>query len=159
MGHSNVFQAFKTYCSESGNKHLLSSIERVLGLFTNNKELVRGLPLKDSARKIFRTEGFIPIGQIAFKEEAAGKLRNFAIVDVWTQSLLRPLHDALFKILKQLPNDGTFDQDASFLRCVEKAKESHCAFGYDLSAATDRLPMDLQVEILASLLGRPLAES
>lgn len=115
--------------------------------------------MKEGARRVYEVSGRIPIGQIAFKEEAAGKLRNFAIVDIWTQSLLRPLHDALFGLLRTLPNDGTFDQDASFRRCVEKAKESGCAFGYDLSAATDRLPMSLQVEILASLLGRKLAEA
>jgi len=32
------------------------------------------------------------LGRLAFKEEAAGKLRVFAMVDVITQSLLEPLH-------------------------------------------------------------------
>jgi len=159
VGHSDVFPAFKAYCLESGNSHILQKVESILGLFTHSSELVRGLPMKRSARELFRAVGKIPIGQIAFKEEAAGKLRNFAIVDIWTQSLLRPLHDALFKLLKSLPNDGTFDQDASFQRCVEKASKSHCAFGYDLSAATDRLPISLQVHILGSLLGYKLAEN
>lgn len=101
----------------------------------------------------------IPIGQLAFKEEAAGKLRVFAMVDVWTQSLLKPLHDALFKMLQSLPNDGTFDQEASFSRCVQKAAKSKTAFGYDLSAATDRLPLRLQVSILASLIGASAAKA
>lgn len=159
MGHSDVFQAFKTYCLESGNDHLLTKVEDILKLFVHSKELTRGLPLKKSALELFQATGRIPIGQIAFKEEAAGKLRNFAIVDIWTQSLLRPLHDALFGLLQSLPNDGTFDQDASFKRCVKKAKESKCAFGYDLSAATDRLPMSLQVTILTVMFGSKLAEA
>jgi hypothetical protein len=53
------------------------------------------------------------IGQLAIKKEAAGKIRVFAMVDVWTQSILKPLHLALFSFLKSLPNDGTFDQTAS----------------------------------------------
>lgn len=157
MGHSDVFHAFKTYCLESGNEHLLTKVMDVCKLFTNSKELVKGLPLKRGASIYMETSGRIPIGQIAFKEEAAGKLRNFAIVDLWTQSLLRPLHDALFGLLQTLPNDGTFDQDASFKRCVQKAKENHCAFGYDLSAATDRLPMRLQVAVLTVMFGPTLA--
>jgi len=53
------------------------------------------------------------IGKLSKKAEAAGKIRIFAMVDVWTQSLLKPLHLALFDFLKSLPNDGTFDQNAS----------------------------------------------
>jgi hypothetical protein len=41
----------------------------------------------------------------------------------------------LFKVLRLLPNDGTFDQDASVTRCSEKASESGKAFSFDLSAA------------------------
>lgn len=73
--------------------------------------------------------------------------------------MLRPLHDGLFSLLKTLPNDGTFDQDASFKRCVKKASETNHAFGYDLSAATDRLPISLQVSILTALIGREAAEA
>lgn len=92
-------------------------------------------------------------GQLVTKDEAAGKVRVFAMVDVWTQSLLKPLHNAIFSVLKSLPNDGTFDQEASVRRCFEKSKVANCSFGYDLSAATDRLPIDLQVSVLSSLIG------
>jgi hypothetical protein len=92
-----------------------------------------------------------PIGQLSFKKEAAGKLRVFAMVDPWTQSILAPLHDSLFRILRNLPNDGTMDQEAAFARAQQKAVSSGCCYGYDLSAATDRLPIDIQVSILVSL--------
>lgn len=81
------------------------------------------------------------------------------MVDIWTQSLMRPLHDGIFNILKSLPNDGTFDQEASFARCVVKSRISKVAYGYDLSAATDRLPLSLQVAILTSFLGKKVAEA
>jgi hypothetical protein len=97
------------------------------------------------------------LGRLSFKEEAAGKLRVFAMVDSWTQSIFKPLHDSLFSLLSTLPNDGTFDQAAAFKRAVAKAKISGHSFGYDLSAATDRLPLILQIKLLAGLIGPHLA--
>jgi len=44
------------------------------------------------------------------KEEAAGKMRIFAMVDPLTQWLLAPLHKFLFHLLGGVPMDGTFDQ-------------------------------------------------
>ena len=50
------------------------------------------------------------IGKLSFKEEAAGKVRVFALVDPITQWLLAPLHKYLFAILRRIPMDGTFNQ-------------------------------------------------
>lgn len=90
-------------------------------------------------------------GQFSLKEEAAGKLRIFAIVDSITQSLLSPLHDFMFDLLKKIPNDGTFDQDLSVKRSQTKSAIAGKAFSFDLSAATDRLPVDLTVKILSKI--------
>jgi len=109
-----------------------------------------------------KPEQFIPrvkktwakgIGQLAFKEEAAGKLRAFALVDIWTQSLFKPLHEALFDLLRIIPNDGTFNQDLSVKRSAGKAERSGCAYSFDLSAATDRLPIKLQEALLNRFFG------
>jgi hypothetical protein len=55
----------------------------------------------------------------------------------------------LFRVLKNLETDGTFDQHAPLkLLCSKKDdvnKTFHC---FDLSAATDRLPIELQRDIL-----------
>jgi len=98
------------------------------------------------------------IGRLAFKKEPAGKLRVFAIVDGITQSTLKVFHDWVFSLLRKLPNDGTFNQEAAFDRAIEKAKASGCAFGYDLSSATDRLPLSLQVGIVEYWFGSEEAE-
>jgi hypothetical protein len=58
------------------------------------------------------------------------------------------LNEYLFDILKKLPNDGTFDQYASVKRCFIKSKEMNCSYGFDLSAATDRLPVILQSKVI-----------
>lgn len=92
------------------------------------------------------------IGKLSLKKEAAGKVRVFAMVDVWTQSALRPLHDMLFAFLRSLPNDGTFDQNASVKRCMTKSMLTNKSFGYDLSAATDRLPLVIQSGIIDKIL-------
>jgi hypothetical protein len=93
----------------------------------------------------------VNLGQLSFKEEAAGKVRVFAMVDIWTQSILKPLHDLLFRLFKSFPNDSTHNQDAGFLRAAEKTTAQGHAWSYDLSAATDRLPIDLQISVLNSL--------
>jgi hypothetical protein len=92
-----------------------------------------------------------PFGQFATKHEAAGKIRVFALVDSVTQSVMKPLHLAVFELLRELPNDGTFDQDAAVSRCSEKAIRYNQAYSFDLSAATDRLPVKLTASIFESI--------
>jgi hypothetical protein len=89
--------------------------------------------------------------QFAIKEEAAGKVRVFALLDSLSQTFLRPLHDKLFDVLRQIPNDGTFDQDASVTRCQGKAIDHGCAFSFDLTAATDRIPATLSAKVIEAL--------
>jgi hypothetical protein len=96
-------------------------------------------------------------GQLSTKLEAAGKIRVFAMVDLWTQSALQPVHKFLFDFLKTIPNDATFDQEEAVKRCFQKAEQAKKSFGFDLSAATDRLPIDLQVSVLSSLIGKEAA--
>lgn len=92
-----------------------------------------------------------PLGRLGFKTEAAGKVRVFAMVDPITNWLMKPLHDRLFNYLKGIPQDGTFDQLAPVKLLQEKGfKSFYC---YDLSAATDRLPISLQVMLLRPILG------
>ena len=115
---------------------------------------MKDLDSLNSASKLYVKKSFGGLmGQLSTKEEAAGKVRVFALVDVWTQSILKPLHDSLFSLLKSLPNDATFDQQASVKRCFAKVKLAKKSFGYDLSAATDRLPISIQVQILTPLIG------
>ncbi|QDB74989.1 MAG: RNA-dependent RNA polymerase [Epicoccum nigrum mitovirus 1] len=93
------------------------------------------------------------LSQFAIKEEAAGKLRLFALMDSITQSVMSPLHDYMFDLLRLIPNDGTFDQEASIVRSQEKAVSSGCAYSFDLTAATDRLPVVLTAFIFTTIVG------
>lgn len=99
-----------------------------------------------------RTSG---LGKLGFLEEPAGKVRVVAMVDPLTQTLLRPLHNWLFSLLKRIPEDGTFDQTAPLELLVSKGYQD--VHSYDLSAATDRLPLALQEGLLSWILGEKIA--
>lgn len=94
----------------------------------------------------------LPIGKLATKDEP-GKVRVFAMVDFWTQSLLYPFHRWVFDhILKKIWNDATFDQGEG-VRKIAAAIKSGCTkvYSFDLSAATDRLPVLIQSALLNGL--------
>lgn len=97
-----------------------------------------------------------PLGKLGVKEEP-GKKRVFAMVDWWTQTLLYPLHKAIFGSLRFIPQDSTFDQMKGVRRACDEVRGGYVA-SLDLSAATDRLPVSLQsllVDYLKPGLGGP----
>jgi len=104
------------------------------------------------------------LGKLSIKLEAAGKARVFAITDALTQSVMKPLSDAIFKLLRTLPMDGTFNQSAPLDRLVQLAKngeipeQDRVFYSYDLSSATDRLPMQIQKDILGLYFGESFSE-
>jgi hypothetical protein len=63
----------------------------------------------------------------------------------------------LFKILRNLPNDGTFSH-AKLARKTQLYTRKNPLYCFDLRAATDRMPVDLQVEILKTVIGSKLAK-
>jgi len=63
----------------------------------------------------------------------------------------------IFHFLKSLPNDATFDQQAAVKRAILKVEKFGRSFGYDLSAATDRLPIILQEAVLIPIIGEKAA--
>lgn len=84
------------------------------------------------------------VSAIADKE---GKSRVVACLDYWSQTALRPLHDYLFKILRRIPQDCTFDQ-GSFTEKLGSGKVGERFYSFDLTAATDRFPISLIQEVL-----------
>lgn len=91
------------------------------------------------------------LGKLGIKEEP-GKVRVFAMVDWWTQMALRPLHDLIFKILKRIKQDGTHDQGKAVKLAQLYLARKGVAHCFDLSAATDRLPVLLQSFLVSHLL-------
>jgi hypothetical protein len=76
------------------------------------------------------------------------KTRVIAILDYFSQSVLKPLHDYLFNILKKIPQDKTFSQ-GDFNLLFNNSEENYY-YSVDLSNATDRFPMILISKLLKS---------
>lgn len=113
--------------------------------------------LDNCSRKQVRSFGPVKrLGKLALKHEPAGKMRVFAMVDPFTQWALYPLHKVILYIIRRYSMDGTFNQVKPLGHMV-KAKQ---LYSLDLSSATDRLPISLQVKILSCMLkDSKLAES
>jgi hypothetical protein len=140
-----VFKNLMNYLNIIGGKW---NTYNFLNRFNDGVRIIESLP---EGSLSFKKSMVSPFGQFAIKREAAGKIRVFALVDSITQSVMKPVHLGLFKILRSLPNDGTFDQDTSVTRCSIKAMQYGQAFSFDLSAATDRLPVRLTASIIESI--------
>lgn len=88
-------------------------------------------------------------GRLSVVYDQAGKARVIAITSYWIQTCLKPLHLFLFNKLKLINEDGTFDQNKPLNLLLKRlSREKQRLYGFDLSAATDRLPIDLQQDIL-----------
>jgi hypothetical protein len=106
---------------------------------------------KGQQHKSVRPKG----GKLSLIREAAGKVRIIAIPDAWTQTVLKPLHNVFFDILKAIPSDGTFDQQSCITSFAEQGHSE--IFSYDLKAATDTIPLQLYQGLLEVLFGTELS--
>jgi len=86
--------------------------------------------------------------RLAFLSDKGGKTRVVGIVDILSQSLLKPVHGHLSNILRIIPQDGTFDQDFQRVRVKSWSMVDDHLSSIDLSACTDRFPGLLQALLL-----------
>lgn len=93
--------------------------------------------------------------RLSVKEDKEGKLRVFAILDYWSQTSLQRLHKEINAILKKIPADCTFDQGSR----LGRLKPNGMFHSLDLSNATDRFPIALQVKILSRLTSEEIAQA
>jgi hypothetical protein len=124
--------------------NLLEDI-RVVG---GEKLFQKMLYLKEGIQAdIFREVLPIDSGQyrkLARVDDKEMKTRVIAILDYFSQSSLKPFHHYLFKVLMKIPQDRTFSQgDFNYL-----INNSEYFYSVDLTAATDRFPMDFICHIL-----------
>jgi hypothetical protein len=96
--------------------------------------------------------------RLGFSSEGGGKTRIFAIGDYWSQMALRPIHDALMSILSRLETDGTYNQEHAFKRILELSKGRQ-TFCFDLSGASDRIPLRVQVIVISKLFSEDIANT
>lgn len=93
----------------------------------------------------------LSLGRLGLIKELRGKCRIVGITNNWVQILLRPLHDCIYSFLDtKVPEDGTNNQ-LQPVRNLLDLKVYPEFQSVDLSAATDRLPVILQADILTEL--------
>lgn len=104
---------------------------------------------------VFMTSDEPGHSKLAVIYENGNKARIVAIIDYWTQEALWPLHDVLSDILKDIPMDSTHDQDAGAerVKTFTSSRVRQGVYSFDLSSATDRLPVALQARVLDELFG------
>jgi hypothetical protein len=97
-------------------------------------------------------------GRLGFNSEPAGKTRVFAIADYWTQMSLKVIQLSLYDTLKSISTDTTADQDKGFksLLLQSSGKPTYC---FDLEAASDRIPAEMQKFRLELLGGQALGDA
>lgn len=91
--------------------------------------------------------------RLSLIKDKEAKMRIVAILDYWTQTCFEPLHKAQFALLRSLKPDCTFNQ-GGFRTKLPRTGPYH---SLDLTAATDRLPVSLQEEVLATLTSKEYA--
>jgi len=84
------------------------------------------------------------------------KMRIIAIFDYVSQIFLEGISKDIYKILGNLKEDRTYSQDPYFHIQHSSKNNFH---SIDLTAATDRFPIDLQVQVLSYLYDEQVAES
>jgi hypothetical protein len=91
------------------------------------------------------------LGRLHDLYEPAGKIRVVAIVDYWTNAVLKPLHDWMFDLLRLIPSDATFDQEGRLKEFCQRGYTD--CWSVDLSAATDTIPLELYRALMRPILG------
>jgi hypothetical protein len=109
-----------------------------------------------SIYKNLQIEKELITGRLHFLQEGGGKTRVICIPDIWSQSVLKPIHDYLYQVIRKLPGDGTFSHSEIGNR-VRKLTRTKGLICYDLKSATDRMPVDLQQSVLKHLVGDKLS--
>jgi hypothetical protein len=153
-------------------KSLWTLLLNTADFYQHARALVRGkpnlqrVPATHSCHGLLEGVGVAPnahgygknvCGRLALLTEAAGKIRVVALMDIWSQWALRPLHDWIFGVLKEIPQDGTFDQLRPVKTLLKKVQKGSTIYSYDLSAATDRIPVVIQEKLLAQIFGQTFA--
>jgi len=118
-------------------------------------KVVGGKLISDRIDNLFSSKHLIPpyeenkiYRKITHFPDKEYKVRVIAILDYWSQTVLKPLHSFLANALKKIDQDQTFHQGAF----KDKLKDCEIFYSVDLTAATDRFPITLISLILKGLL-------
>jgi hypothetical protein len=119
----------------------------------------KGSPTLSAWTDSLRVRSSTLIRKLSVKADREAKSRVFAILDYWSQTALKELHKGLFKLLRRLPGDCTFDQGRLILDFASKDNTRHKFHSFDLESATDRFPLCLQRRLLSLMTSDRVSEA
>ena len=96
----------------------------------------------------FEEPGPYHVGHISFIQEPGYKLRAIANPGRIWQHTLHPLKAMLWKCLKVLPWDTTFDQESGARWAQKELQKQKTLHSVDLSDATNHFPLEIQERLL-----------
>lgn len=149
----DFFIPFKTEVISTNLRSIWMSIKKIISTSIDKdavltlKSLAPGEYNKFVVKPIKDWKPTFRLGKLALKHEPAGKMRVFAMVDPFTQWALYPLHKVILYLIRKYPMDGTFDQTKPLKHMVSSKQ----LYSLDLSSATDRLPINLQVKLISKM--------
>jgi len=148
-------------CLTAGKQSLAinDEMKKLLGAFDLKFREAPWIEMLEENQNFFRDrDDFYPttsksetfLGRITFVSDKGGKTRLVAIGNYWVQDVLLGLHKTLYKMLREVPTDGTYNQCKQSDRVKAQSGVGWC-WSYDLSSATDRFPIQPQVDLLKHL--------
>lgn len=120
-------------------------------------EWVKSLKLSQKASPIKHPKSSDIIGnrKLHIIHDPEAKARVIAIFDYISQVAFNPLSEYLFNTLRAIPQDRTFTQDPT----INDKDDGQSFHSFDLSAATDRFPIQLQEDLLSEIASPYYAKS
>jgi hypothetical protein len=76
------------------------------------------------------------------------------MADYWSQTVLKPLHEHLMTLIKGIESDVTYNQTIAPF-----GNPDQHYYSFDLTAATDRIPIQLYEILLEHLFGETYQEA
>jgi len=137
-------------------------------LFSKRFDLVRRAVLTEREINLKLKEGFqlpkrvlkeggLHLARLLYLPDKAGKTRVVYCLTWWIQELLEPFHNELYRLLRSIPQDGTRSHDEASKIVRTWTAAGRRLWSVDLSNATDRFPLELQVAMVEGLKGKVFA--
>jgi hypothetical protein len=141
------------------NDGTINKVNKLIPLVLNQKcvNLVQDLQAESYASiPPYINNKIQPSSRLHFISEGGGKTRVICIGDIWTQIALKPIHEYLMNSLKKISWDGTSSHNNVAVKLCHWTKDTafHC---FDLKAATDRMPIELQEMVITNLLSSEIS--
>lgn len=124
-------------------------------LYEEVREFIKDNLLKVDVDKYESPSGEFINSKLVLLSDKACKTRVIAIADWWSNVCLSGIHDTFMKALRRLPNDVTYFQD-NIPTLVKGLGD--CLYSSDMTAFTDRFPVELEVEVINAAYGAKIGK-